>query len=333
MRISGLAGGHNKQPVVVLVNCAVGGELTVVCDLLTRSLNTPTVLIGQADLASIPISLDLSAGLLSIDGVWIRPAVFWARHSSAGAIAAQGRRTGRLGSLDAAAWAGFLAQLATVTTAALPGSAPGALGQLADAQTLGVRTPRTVVTTDVMAGVRQLPAKRVIVKTPDFRVFEPDQRKWPACWPAVVDGVPVADGRPLADGGPLADDQAAGHPVLVQEYVPHARELRVYYLDGGICAFEVRKPDPSSPWTDPGSVTVTQADCPATAAEAVRTLCAAWDLRYGAFDLLMSSSGEPVFLEVNRDGDWLWYERKAHWHGVSFMAAVMVRELFVRVTS
>lgn len=321
MRISGLAGSHNEQPVVVLVNCAVGGELTVVRDMLTRSLNTPTVLIGQADLASIPISLDLSAGLLNIDGVCIRPAVVWARHSSAGAIAAQGQRTGRIGSLDAAAWAGFLEQVAASTTAALPGSAPGTLGQLADAETLGVRTPRTMVTTDVMAGVRQLRTKQVIVKTPDFRVFEPDQRNWPACWPAVV------------DRGLLADNQAAGHPVVVQEYVPHARELRAYYLDGGICAFEVRKPDPSSPWTDPGSVTVTQADCPAAAAEAVRTLCAAWDLRYGAFDLLLSSSGEPVFLEVNRDGDWLWYERKAHWHGVSFMAAVMVRELFVRVTS
>jgi hypothetical protein len=321
MRISGLTGGHSKQPVVVLVNCAVGDELTVVHETLSRSLNTPAVLIGQADLASIPITLDLSSGLLSIDGAWIRPAVVWARHSSAGAIAAQGQRTGRLGSLGAAAWAGFLDHVAASTPAALPGSTPAAHGQLADAETLGVRTPRTVVTTDVTAGIRQMGTGRVIVKTPDFRVFEPDQRNWPACWPAVLDG-----GRP-------ADSRAAGHPVVVQEYVPHARELRVYYLNGGICAFEVRKPDPSSPWTDPGSVTVTRADCPGAAAEAVRTLCAAWNLRYGAFDLLLSSSGEPVFLEVNRDGDWLWYERKARWHGVSFMAAVMVRELFVRVTS
>jgi hypothetical protein len=321
MRISGLTGGHTKQPVVVLVNCAGGDELAVVHDTLSRSLNTPAVLIGQADLTAVSISLDLSSGLLGIDGAWVRPAVLWARHSSAGAIAAQGQRTGRPGSLDAAAWARFLDHVAASAPAALPGSTPAAHGQLTDAEALGVRTPRTVVTTDVTAGIRQVGSSRVIVKTPDFRVFEPDQRNWAACWPAVV-GAGSRDGR-----------QGAGHPVVVQEYVPHERELRVYYLNGGICAFEVDKPDPSSPWTDPGSVTVTRADCPGAAAAAVRTLCAAWDLRYGAFDLLLSSTGEPVFLEVNRDGDWLWFERKARWHGVSFMAAVMVRELFVRVTS
>jgi hypothetical protein len=62
----------------------------------------------------------------------------------------------------------------------------------------------------------------------------------------------------------------------------------------------------------------------------VRTLCAAWGLRYGAFDLLVTSTGEIVFLEANPDGDWLWFEHKAGWHGVSFLAAVMVRELFLR---
>ncbi len=321
MRISGLTGGHSKQPVVVLVNCAAGDELAVVHDTLSRSLSTPAVLIGPADLTSVPLSLDLSSGLLGIDGAWVRPAVLWARHASAGAIAAQGQRTGRLGSLDAAAWAGFLDHVAACAPATLPGSTPAAHGQLTDADALGVRTPRTVVTTDVTAGIGQLGTRRVIVKTPDFRVFEPDQRNWPACWPAVLDGE-------SPECGP-----AAGHPVVVQEYVPHERELRVYYLNGALCAFEVDKPDPSSPWTDPGRVTVTRADCPGAAAAAVRALCAAWDLRYGAFDLLVPSAGAPVFLEVNRDGDWLWFERKARWHGVSFMAAVMVRELYVRVTS
>ena len=119
----------------------------------------------------------------------------------------------------------------------------------------------------------------------------------------------------------------------MQEYVVHARELRVYYLDGGVCAFDVRKRDPASFWTDPASVTVTRVDCPEDAASAVRALCAAWNLVYGAFDLLVTPTGELVFLEANPDGGWLWFESRARWHGVSFMAAVMLRELFVRGTS
>jgi hypothetical protein len=62
-------------------------------------------------------------------------------------------------------------------------------------------------------------------------------------------------------------------------------------------------------------------------------LCAAWQLSYAAFDLLVTAAGQIVFLEANCDGDWLFYERKARWHGVSFMAAVMVRDLFAHVAA
>jgi hypothetical protein len=320
--MSGSASGRDKQAAVVLVNCAIGGELGVVRDALTRSLNTPTVLIEHTDLVSTPMSLDLNTGLLNVDGCRVRPAVVWARHSSAGAIMAQAQPPGSVKLLDAASWAGLLSQVAASTTATLPGSTPAAPAQLVDAVRVGVKTPRTVFTTDVIEGVQLMGTQRVIVKTPDFRLFEPDPRNWPACLPMIIDRDAVTDGG--ADGA---------RPFVVQEYIAHARELRIYYLNGGICAFEVSKPEPASLWRDPASVTVTRTGCPPLAAEAVRKLCARWNLRYGAFDLLVSHAGEPVFLEVNPDGDWLWYERKARWHGVSFMAAVMVYEMFVRVTS
>jgi hypothetical protein len=310
------------KAVVVLVDCAGGRELEVVHDTLTHSLHTPTVLITHADLAAVAMSLDLTTGLLDVDGRRVRPAVVWVRHSSAGAMMAQARPAGVVTPLEATSWSHLLAQLSASTTAALPGSAPAGPGQLVDAGRLGVKTPHTVLTTDVNAGVRHMGTPTVIVKNPDFRIFEPDPQNWSACLPAVVD----------RDSVP-ADRVAGGRPVVVQEYVPHARELRVYFLDGGICAFEVGKSEPSSLWTDPTSVTVTRAGCPEDAETAVRTLCAAWNLRFAAFDLLVSDAGELVFLEANPDGDWLWFERKARWHGVSFMAAVMVRELFVRGTS
>jgi hypothetical protein len=314
--------GQDAQAVVVLVKGAHGRELEVVRDALVHSLNTPTVLITHADLESTPVSVDLSTGLLDVDGRRVRPAVVWIRHSSAAAMVAQARPPGSMTPLGAASWSGFLGQVAGLTTGALPGYATAGPGQLVDARRLGLNAPRTVVTTDVATGVREMNTPQVIIKTPDFRLFEPESRAWPAHLPKVVDRDAVHGAR--SRGGP---------PVLVQEYVPHAQELRVYYLNGGVCAFAVHQPGPASIWTDPASVTVSHTDCPEAAEKAVRTLCAAWHLRYGAFDLLVSRTGEPVFLEANPDGDWLWYERKAGWHGVSFMAAVMVRDLFIRCTS
>ncbi|MFE9560574.1 hypothetical protein ACFYM0_05640 [Streptomyces sp. NPDC006487] len=276
---------------------------------------------------STSMTLDVDTGLLHVSGRRVRPAVVWVRHGSACALLAQATPAGSMTPLRAESWSGFLRQVSATAATALPGGTVVGPGQLAQARGLGVRTPRTVVTNDVAAGAREVGTPALVIKTPDFRLFEPDRGNWKTCLPSVV-------GREaLERGSGTAPDARGERPVVVQEYVAHARELRVYHLDGGICAFEVRKPDPSSPMTDPDSVTVTHVGCPPRAAEAVRALCAVWNLRYGAFDLLVSDTGEPVFLEANPDGDWLWFERKARWHGVSFMAAVMVRELFVRSTS
>lgn len=313
---------QDEQDVVVLVDCAGGSELEGVRDALTDSLDTPTVLVKRADLGAVSIALDLATGLLEVDGRQVRPAVVWIRHASASAMVAQAQPPGSMKPLAAASWSILIHQLVGPGTAALPGTAPTGPGQLLDAERLGIKTPQTVLTTNVAAAARRLSARRIIVKTPDFRLVEPDHRDWPAALPAIVD-------RAAALSHPVVGER----PVVVQEYVAHTRELRVFYLNEALCAFEVHQAEPATMWTDPDSVTVTKVDCPSAAADAVRTLCAAWKLRFGAFDLLISERGEPVFLEVNPDGDWLWYERKARWCGVSFMAAVMVRELFVRGVS
>lgn len=305
---------------MVLVDCAGGGELGLVRDALAGPLATPVIFLERAELTSLPIALDLSAGLLQLGDGLVRPAVTWVRHGSACAIAAHAQPAGSVRLLAAAGWSGFFERLAGLAAAALPGNAPAGPDQLLDAERLGIRAPRTVLSTDVAAAAQLVGSSRVIAKTPDFRLFEPDHRQWPASLPTVLDaGASVAG--------------VAESPVFVQEYLPYERELRVYFLNGAVCAFEVDKAEPASMWTDPDSVRVSLVSCPQPAAEAVRSLSARWGLRFGAFDLLVTETGEPVFLEVNPDGDWLWYERKAGWHGISFMAAVMVRELFVRHTS
>jgi hypothetical protein len=324
MEIADPAAASGARDAVVLVSGADGGELAAVHEALSRWERTPTVLLTRADLASVPLSLDLGSGLLEVGGQVIRPAVVWLRHASAGAIAAQARPAGSVSLLGAAGWAALLTQLAASARAVLPGSAPPGPGQLTDAARLGVRVPRTVLGTDAATARLRVGEGRTVVKEPDFRLFAPDARTWAGCLPEVIGEVP-----PVV----RADRGGALRPVFVQEYVPHARELRVYYLNGAICAFQVDKQGPAAFWVLPEAVSVSRTDCPPTAAAAVRTLCAAWGLRYGAFDLLMSPAGEPVLLEVNPDGDWLWYERRARWPGVSFMATAMIRELFLRITS
>jgi len=313
---------HDGKAVVVLVNCAGGREMTVIRDALTQGLHTPTLLIAPTDHTVTALTLELRTGLLEVDGCRVRPVVVWVRHGSTDAMLAQAQPAGSLTVLDAMSWYRLLEQVTASACAALPGGIFVGPGQLVDARRLGFRAPGTVVTTDVAAGAALLGTPKVIVKTPDFRLFAADRSTWPAYLPQIVDRDAVT--TPSAAGG---------QPVVVQEYVAHSRELRVYYLNGGLCAFEISKPDPSSPWTDPAAVTVSRTDCPEDAEKAVRTLCAAWNMRYAAFDLLVADTGELVFLEANPDGDWLWFEHKARWHGVTFMAAVMVRELFVRGTS
>lgn len=305
---------------MLLVNSARGGELRAVRTVLTRSLGTPVVYLDHEDLRTTSLSLDHASGTLTVDGRRITPVVTWIRHSSASAILAQARPTHSRTVLDAHCWADLLGQVAGRAAVALPGPAPTGAGQLHDARRLGVTVPRTVVGTDVAAATALLGGDRIVVKTPDFRLYQPDPAHWAPHLPAVGGSDDVGPAR-------------AGAPVVVQEYVRHSRELRVYHLDGGLCAFEVTAADPAARWTDPDEVTVRHVACPPAAADVVAGLCAAWGLRYGAFDLLVDARDEVVFLEANPDGDWLYYEHRAGWHGVSFMAAVMVRALLDRSSS
>ncbi|MFI1995409.1 hypothetical protein [Actinoplanes sp. NPDC020271] len=295
---------------VVLVNGTGSGEFAAVRDILRDSLETPVVLLEKA-----PVSYDMDSGLLDAGGRLVRPAVVWTRHTGALTLAVHTS----LAPVAAAAWSSLATQLAAAAPVALPGPAPRGTAQLLDARRIGVPVPRTVLATDASAAVERLRAARTVVKTPDFRLADADRDNWGRYVPVVVDAA-----------GPSAGD-APAHVVVVQEYVGHVQELRVFHLDGGLCTFRVRKPGIAAPWTAPDTVSVTAVRCPAPAADAVRRLCARWGLRYGAFDLLVRPDGEVVFLEANPDGDWLWYERRAGTPGrVSFMAAVMVRALFAR---
>ena len=304
-------GQDRAVSAVVLVDASACRELDAVAGLLTGALGVPTVRISAAQLATTAITMDLATGVLTVGDRRVRPTVAWVRHAGTPALWAYPGTGFALRS-----WSSFLDQIAAVAAVALPGREPGHVDQLVDAKRLGASVPGTTVTTEAAASTLRRTAAVTAVKAVGPH-FAEDAVPYPA------EIVGRGDEPPAWSGGHT--------PVIVQQYVPHARELRVYYLDGAVCCFDVRKQAPSAIWADPGGVAVARVPAARQVVELVHRLATCWGLRYGAFDLLETAGGELVFLEVNGDGDWIWFEGRAGWPGgVTFLAAAMVSDLHTR---
>lgn len=298
-------------PAVVLVDASACRELDAVAGLLAGALGVPTVRIGAAQLSATAITMELTTGVLTVGDRRVRPTVAWVRHAGTPGLWAYAGN-----GFDLRSWSSFLAQVAAVAAVALPGREPGHVDQLVDAERLGVAVPRTTVTTDPAASPLRHEAAVVAVKAVGPH-FAEDAVPYPA------EIVGRGDEPPAWSGGRT--------PVIVQHYVPHARELRVYYLDGAVCAFDVRKSAPAAIWSDPDGVAVTRIEASGPVTRLVHRLATTWGMRFGAFDLLETTGGDLVFLEVNADGDWIWFEGRAAWPGgVTFLAAAMVSDLHTR---
>ncbi|MEV0586105.1 BTAD domain-containing putative transcriptional regulator [Nonomuraea sp. NPDC050310] len=296
-------------PCVVLADRAGLTEFAVLQRGL-RTLGVPSLRIDAEAVDDLRIAADIADRSLTVNGRRITPTVTWVRHFSPRAI-----QNSASSPFRADSWCALVAQMSRLATHHLPGAPElGRLVQLDDATRAGIRTPRTIVTTDPAAASARLPGDRVIVKALDGHFVETEPGTLAGVFPEVMDAE-VA--------GKLAVRDA---PMIVQEYVDHGVELRVYYLDGEIRAFRVGKASPEAIWCDADSVSVSLVAVPEAVAGAVRRLAELWGLRYGAFDFLMTKQG-PVFLEANSDGDWRWFEGKAGVDEVSMAALAMVRTL------
>lgn len=253
-----------------------------------------------------------TCGVLDLDGRRIAPTVVWARHFSPRAmpVADDAART----LLRSESWHAIVGQLRSLAPVSLPGNRPGRLEQLAGAAAAGVRVPRTVVTTDPARAAAALPDGKVVVKVVGEHFVETTPGLLTGALPEITSRAELLR-RPALD-----------YPVIVQEHVEHDAELRVYYVAGAMHAYAVGKRAPDSPWREEAEVTVTPVAAPPAAADAVRRLANLWGLTYGAFDLLLDA-GEVVFLEVNTDGDWRWFETKAGGRAVSTAVARAIRTL------
>ncbi|WP_380283346.1 hypothetical protein [Kitasatospora purpeofusca] len=301
------------EPCVLLLSRACDTDLDPVVRLLAGA-GVCTVRLNAEELAATSLTLGADGRSVRLNGRPLTPTVTWIRHFAPSAVAAAAPDSARTAFLRDS-WQEAAGQLAALCGTAIRPDRPGVLCQLRLARRCGVAAPRTVLTTDPHLVRDAFDGPRVVVKAAHHHFVEPAPGRLHGIFPTVLDRADLA-------GAPRP-----GPPVLVQEYVEHEAELRVYFVAGRLHAFEVGKADPADPWAAPERLDVRPLPSPPPAvAAATRALAGAMDLRYGAFDFLLSA-GTPVFLEVNPDGDWRWAERRTRSTPVTAAVAAMLAEL------
>ena len=307
-------GPECPAPAVVLLSRACDTELDAVEGLLRRAgVRYARLDADRLDFADL--LADPGRRAVRLNGCWLAPTVTWTRHFTDRAIAGPPGTASPAGQAFARdSWRALADQLELASaTAVRQGPAPGRLAQLQLAASLGIAVPRTIVSTDPGRDAAVLPGPRVVVKALDEHFVEAEPGGLTGVFPVVAGRRELAGTRP-------------GPPVLVQEYLEHDHELRVYYVAGQLYGFEISKDGPAGPWLAPGRVRALSVAVPPAAAGAARRFAAALPLRFGAFDFLVRD-GTPVFLEVNVTGDWRWAEALAGAEPVTLAAARMLCDL------
>lgn len=113
----------------------------------------------------------------------------------------------------------------------------------------------------------------------------------------------------------LAGAEALRHsPMVFQELIPKAYELRVAYVAGKVFAGVLDATGTSHGQTDWRRAAAEEcswrkAQLPTEVASGLQTMMSELGLVFGAVDLICTPSGEHVFLEVNPGGEWGMLER------------------------
>jgi len=172
------------------------------------------------------------------------------------------------------------------------------LWQLQEAQHCGLHVPRTVLTNHPEA----------------VRAF------YEACGGSIIMKLHGALSRSMDGKGAFlpttrlsaADlaqlDTLAYCPMIFQELVPKAYELRIAYAAGAFYTGRINASGDAAGSTDWRAAAVTLPwapyTLPAHVAEKIDALMQRLDLSFGAIDMIRRPDGEYVFLEVNPQGEW-----------------------------
>lgn len=102
-------------------------------------------------------------------------------------------------------------------------------------------------------------------------------------------------------------DELAYCPMIFQEYIPKAYELRIVYVDGVLFAGKI--PFEASAATDwrtlqGGPIQWQHYELPVQVKEKLSIMMHSLGLTFGAIDMIRHDNGNYVFLEVNPQGEW-----------------------------
>lgn len=262
----------------------------------------------------LPLTIYPDQPLVELDRWLLRPMLVWRRHFELAALPVDP------GSLfgayvtdqwrSVASWISNRADWAQVNNPQ-HSARLDRLTQLADAARFGLAVPRTVVTT---RPTRHRPGGGAcVVKTTGRHLVEPSSGVQHGLFPQPLD--------PRLAGG------AEPAPVIVQQYLSAEYELRVFVVGERLIAYRVDKLDPAQLWVDPDAVEVRRVELADGLAETLRALTRYWRLDVVAFDLLVRGE-DTVFLEVNVNCDWRWFELRSAAPDVSDAVASWVADRF-----
>jgi hypothetical protein len=270
-------------------------------------------------LPAVPVLVDPAARTLQVGALLVRPTVTWVRHFSSRAIRTDA--SGAAATFARDSWDALISQVHHASAHAIPSRQPGLFDQLALASRLGIAVPRTVAVTDLRQAKSLINAPRAVIKAMGSHFAESPAGTLTGVFPEIV-----PRHRLDAGWGP------SGPPVVIQEYVDHDAELRVYYVRGDLHSFRIGKESPAALWVAQDSVQAAAVETPGAVRSAASRIAAALHLEYAAFDFLVRQS-TPIFLEVNVTGDWAWVERLAGTASVTTAVARLLRDLHLRASS
>ncbi len=102
-------------------------------------------------------------------------------------------------------------------------------------------------------------------------------------------------------------------PTLIQEYVDKAYELRVTIMGDAVFACRLDSQTEEAARTDwrrvsPDRIAHRMVTLDERVEAALKQMLRRLELRFGAFDLIVTPQNEVVFLELNPNGQWYWIE-------------------------